>query len=434
MHSGREANEGIAQMGMQLVHLQTALKPYPGAYVTFIILALVASAWIVNWITRKVLVRLTKAVLQRWRLTSGGTNDTPLALPMIKRLSNMVPGVVFLYGLDIVPPLPKELYLILLRSGKVFMLITLALALSHGLNLVNSLYERHSYAGNRPIKGFIQIAKIVLFIIIGLMILAALSGVALTSIIAGLGAVTAVLILVFQDTLLSLVASIQIRSDERIRIGDYIEMPAFDANGTVIDIALHSVSVKNSDMTTVTIPTKRFLTDGFKNWRGMYAAQGRQIRRQVHIDQRTVQFLSNDEATQLEKKHPLLKNYRKSRMEAEDLWKESLVLEDQAVRAILAATNLDLFIYYVERLLQNHPCIRQDLTLVVRQRQPTSEGVPIEIWCFANKVDLDSFEKIQNHIFSHLIAMTAHFGLDLFQVASDRTMAMSTPKSGALVA
>src|SRR5690606_2844342 len=224
---------------------------------------------------------------------SGPDRNGKQPLRVIARLANIVPSVVIAAGLAIVPELPPGLVKGLQALCHAWTVLTIALAVSHALDVFNQFYERRPDARNKPIKGYLQVAKIVVFVLAGLSIVATLFGVKLLHVITGLGAATAVFMLIFQDTILSLVASVQISGDGRVRIGDWIEMPSQNADGDVIDIALHTVTVQNWDKTVTSIPTKKLVTESFKNWRGMQEAGGRRIKRSIYLDQHSVRFMDD---------------------------------------------------------------------------------------------------------------------------------------------
>ena len=236
--------------------------------------------------------------------------------------------------------------------------------------------------------------------------------------LSGLGAMAAVLMLVFQDTLLSVVASMQIGSNDMVRIGDWIEMPSQDADGYVIEIALHTVKVQNWDKTITTLPIRKLITDAFKNWRGMFESGGRRIKRSLYLDQRSVRFLDDAEIKRLEE-FVLLDDYleRKRRELAE--WNADL--EKQGAKPIneRRVTNLGTFRAYVEHYLRSNANINQDMMLLVRQLQPGATGLPLEIYCFTSDVRWVEHEKVQADIFDHLLAILPVFDLRVFQQCSD---------------
>ena len=248
--------------------------------------------------------------------------------------------------------------------------------------------------------------------------------------LSGLGAMAAVLMLIFQDTILSLVASLQLGSNDMVRIGDWIEMPSQNADGDVIEIALHTVKVRNWDKTITTLPVRKLITDSFKNWRGMQETGGRRIKRSLYIDQRSVRFLDEAEMQRLED-FVVLNDYleRKRRELAE--WNREL--EQQGAKPIneRRVTNLGTFRAYVEQYLRNNAHIRQDMTLLVRQLQPGATGIPLEVYCFTNDTRWAVYEGIQSDIFDHLLAILPIFDLRVFQQCSD-TSGMVIPSPALL--
>ena len=235
------------------------------------------------------------------------------------------------------------------------------------------------------------------------------------TLLAGFGAMAAVLMLVFQNTILSLVASVQISSYDMVRIGDWIEMPTLNADGDVIDMSLHTVTVQNFDKTVTTIPTNKLVTDTFKNWRGMQEAGARRIKRSIHIDQTSVHFMTVEEQNKL-KNFILLDQYLNTKSEELEKFNQQLQHHSQYNQRRL--TNLGTFRAYLEFYLQQHPGIAKDFSLMVRQLQPTSEGLPLEIYAFTNTTVWAEYENIQSDIMDHILAIIPEFGLKVYQAPS----------------
>ncbi|MGV3593115.1 MAG: mechanosensitive ion channel family protein, partial [Gammaproteobacteria bacterium] len=210
------------------------------------------------------------------------------------------------------------------------------------------------------------------------------------------------------------VASVQISSNDIVRVGDWIEMPQLNADGDVIDIALHTVKVQNWDMTITTIPTKRMITESFKNWRGMQQSGGRRIKRSLLLDQQSVHFLSDGESRHLAGVR-LLDSYLREKLDEITAWNATLEESGRTPLNTRRITNIGTFRVYVERYLRSHSGVRQDMTLIVRQLAPTADGLPLEIYCFTNTVAWVPYEKIQSDIFDHLLAIVPEFGLRVFQ-------------------
>jgi len=228
----------------------------------------------------------------------------------------------------------------------------------------------------------------------------------------GFGAMTAILLLIFRDTILSLVASVQMAGLDMVRVGDWIEMPKFNADGDVIDVALHTVKVQNWDKTITTIPTHALISESFRNWRGMQESGGRRIKRSVNIDVNSVRYLDEDELQKF-KGFKLLQEYI-ARKE-EELAEYNTKLGETANVNLRRLTNLGTFRAYLKNYLSNHPRIHQEMTLMVRQLQPTDSGIPMEIYCFTNTTNWAEYEGIQADIFDHILAQSREFGLNVFQ-------------------
>ncbi|WNH50593.1 MULTISPECIES: mechanosensitive ion channel family protein [Stenotrophomonas] len=409
--------EAVIATTQWLEGVQKTLEPYPWAYTTLVLCALALAAWLANFVTKRILLRGLRRLLRRLP-GHGAGHEGGSNLRVISRLSNLVPSMVIAAGIRIVPDLPPQLVQFVIGACQAWAILTVALAISHALDAANELYERRPDARSKPIKGYLQVVKIVVFVIAGLSIVATLLGVKLGPLVTGLGAATAVFMLIFQDTILSLVASVQISGDGRVRLGDWIEMPSQNADGDVIDIALHTITVQNFDKTITTIPTKKLVTESFKNWRGMQEAGGRRIKRALYLDQHSVGFLDAQALQRLEQ-FAVLGDYLREKQAELSEWNTGL--EAKGVNAVNArrVTNLGTFRAYVERYLRQHPGIHTDMTLLVRQLQPTTEGLPLELYCFTRTTAWAGYEGIQSDVFDHLLAILPAFGLRVFQASSD---------------
>ncbi|MET0131200.1 MAG: mechanosensitive ion channel domain-containing protein [Stenotrophomonas chelatiphaga] len=397
--------------------VQQTLEPWPWAYTLLVLAALALAAWLANFVTKRILLRGLRKLVSRLP-GHGAGHEGGNNLRVISRLSNVVPSMVIAAGIRIVPDLPPDLVAFVIGACRAWAVLTVALAVSHALDAANDLYERRPDARNKPIKGYLQVVKIIVFVIAGLSIVATLLGVKLGPLVTGLGAATAVLMLIFQDTILSLVASVQISGDGRVRLGDWIEMPSQNADGDVIDIALHTITVQNFDKTITTIPTKKLVTESFKNWRGMQEAGGRRIKRALYLDQHSVGFVDAPMLAELEQ-FAVLGDYLREKQA--ELQQYNAGLQAKGVAAVNArrVTNLGTFRAYVERYLKQHPGIHTEMTLLVRQLQPTTEGLPLEIYCFTRSTAWGEYEGVQSDVFDHLLAILPAFGLRVFQASSD---------------
>ena len=295
-----------------------------------------------------------------------------------------------------------------------FLAIFLGLTLNELLSILNNASSKYDALKDRPIKGYIQIVKIILNVFIFIIVFAILSGQSVTYYISGLGALTAVLLLVFQDTILSFVASVQIGQNNIINNGDWIEVPEYGADGDVIDIALHTVKVQNWDKTITSIPTSKIISTSVKNWRGMSEFGGRRIMRSITIDISSIKFLSIQEIENL-KKIPPIRSYldekiKEVQMFNDDSSKDAPQIEQRNL------TNIGTFRAYVENYLrQNENLDTENMTFLVRQLSPSNQGVAVQIYTFTKTTDWVEYEKIQSDIFDHLLAVLHKFDLRAYQ-------------------
>lgn len=371
-------------------------------------------AWIANWLAKHVIVRGVRRFSQLLPLNRNGALSR---FKVIDRFANIVPALVIKIGIAQVQHLSPGIIRIVGMLAQAWVFITIVLTISAALNVVNELYQRRPVARNKPIKGYLQLVKIILFIVCALLIIGTFLQKDVFTLLAGFGAMAAVLMLVFQNTILSLVASVQISSYDMVRLGDWITMPGLNADGDVIDMSLNTIKVQNFDKTITTIPTNRLITDTFMNWRGMSESGGRRIKRAILLDQTSVHFLDNDEYQHL-KSSFLLDKYLDEKNQEIAAWNESLGPQANSKLNQRALTNLGTFRAYIQNYLQHHPGIHQEMTLLVRQLEPTAQGLPLEIYCFSNSTDWAFYENVQSDIFDHLLAILPEFGLRVFQQPS----------------
>ena len=365
-------------------------------------------SWIANWITKRIVLRVLLRLLRHLPFHIEAQHIGAI----VARLSNIVPALVIQQGIAAVPHLPAGLVSFVQSLCAAFIILTIAIAVSGLLALFNDLYQRRPHAANRPLKGYVQVAKLLVYATATILMIAALMDQSPLLLLSGLGAMAAVLMLVFKDTILSLVASVQIGSNDMVRVGDWIEMPQLDANGDVIDIALHTVKVQNFDKTITTIPTHRLISESFRNWRGMSESGGRRIMRSLMIDQSSVRFLEQQDMEQLAR-FSLLKGYLQVKQQDIGRWNQQHGADNPVNGRRL--TNIGTFRAYVHAYLKARSDIAQDKTLLVRQMEPSENGLPLQIYAFANSTVWDEYEGVQGDIFDHLIAILPQFGLRLFQ-------------------
>src|SRR5690554_460100 len=276
----------------------------PWANTLVLSLLLIVAAWVANWITKQVLVRaLVKLLAAPFRQHQDLSRHG-----IIPRLAHVVPALILGAGVGFIPGLPEDFVTVVRNVCNAFVILTVTMSIAALLNLVNSVYQRRPDAANRPIKGYLEVIKIIVYAVSVLLMIATLIDRSPLILLSGLGAMAAVLMLIFQDTLLSLVASVQIASNDMLRVGDWIEMPQLNADGFVIDIALHTVKVQNWDKTITTLPTHRLISDSYRNWRAMFEWGGRRIMRSLYLDQSSAHFLSPEEWENL-RRFALLRPY-----------------------------------------------------------------------------------------------------------------------------
>ena len=397
---------------------QQWLEHYPELYSLTGLSLLLLAAWLANWVVKRILLR---GLYRALKATPIGQDGSLHDSRVIARLANIVPALIISAGITLVPNLPKAVVAVTGNVCSAFIVLTIALAISGVLTLLNNIYQKRPNAHLKPIKGYVQVLKILLFAIAAILMVASLIDRSPLILLSGLGAMAAVLMLIFQDTLLSLVASVQISSSDIVRVGDWIEMPQLNADGDVIDIALHTVKVQNWDKTITTIPTKRFISDPFKNWRGMQESGGRRIKRSLLLDQTSISFLSPEQITRLQR-FLLLGQYLNSKQSELLSWNSALAEASQEPANTRRVTNIGTFRAYVEHYLRQHPGIHQEMTQLVRQLSPTADGLPLELYCFTNTIAWARYEAIQSDIFDHLLAILPEFGLRVFQHPSGADM------------
>ncbi|WP_426119375.1 mechanosensitive ion channel family protein [Pseudomonas sp. DSP3-2-2] len=340
---------------------------------------------------------------------------------VFQRLAQMTPSLVIQFGLNLVPDLSATGKNVIGNIALAFTILFMTLAMGALLNALLDIYARTTHARTRSIKGYVQLAKMILYIFAAIIIVATLIDRSPLLLLSGLGAMSAVILLVYKDTLLSFVASVQLTSNDMLRVGDWIEMPQVGADGDVVDITLHTVKVQNFDKTIVSIPTWRLMSESFKNWRGMQQSGGRRIKRSLFIDASGVRFVSDDEERHLSQVH-LLTDYI-SRKQAELLaWNQAQGNVAQLSANRRRMTNIGTFRAYALAYLKSHPDIHPDMTCMVRQLEASALGVPLEIYCFTRTTVWTEYERIQGDIFDYLLAVLPEFGLSLYQQPSGMDM------------
>ncbi|MDH3418189.1 MAG: mechanosensitive ion channel family protein [Gammaproteobacteria bacterium] len=400
-------------MDSWLSNLDALIDTLPAWAVTALGVALLLmTALAADFIAKRRLIRGLRRITQSTRLD---WDDAMLESGVIPRFAHLLPALVIYFGLPIIPGLSEPIARVGTKVTLAYMVLVGSLAISATLTAANTAYERLPIATERPLKGFLQVAKIVVFALAAVLIVAVLIERSPVLLLSGLGAMMAVLILVFRDTILSLVASVQLTSLDMIRVGDWIEMPGCNADGDVVDISLHTVKVQNWDKTITTIPTHKLIAESFKNWRGMSLSGGRRIKRSLYIDLSSIRFLTDAEVERF-KGFRLLEDYIAQKENELAAYNEAV--GESANANLRRLTNVGTFRAYIFNYLKHHPRIHEGMTLLVRQLQPSPLGLPLEIYAFTNVTDWSIYEDIQSDIFDHLMAIVGEFGLRVYQQPS----------------
>ena len=329
-----------------------------------------------------------------------------------------IPLTVLYYGIPLIPEIHEDLTTVIMRVTASTMILVIARVLDALLSAGHTIYLMTEESKQTPIKSYIQLGKVLIYLITAMLIVANLADRSPLIFLSGIGAMTAILLLIFRDTILSLVASIQLTNNDVLRVGDWIEMPQFGADGDVIDIALNNVRVQNFDKTITVIPTHKFLEHSFKNWRGMSEAGGRRIMRSLRIDINSIRFLSYSEINRLAESH-LLKEYITRKMEDVNVYnKTNLSANTKILTNGRWLTNIGTFRAYIIEYLKKHPRTNKSLFMLVRQLEATDTGLPLQIYAFTDTTAWAEYEAIQSDIFDHLLSVAQQFDLRVFQHAS----------------
>jgi miniconductance mechanosensitive channel len=390
--------------------MQNWLQQHPTLRVVLIIFGVLLLSWIVFLITKHYLVRFLARLAQK---SKTNIDDIILERVISRRLAYIAPILVLYYFSDLLPELEG-----IVRPA-LFAVIVLVLLLSFGafINLLHEILQRLPAFRNKPIKGYVQVIKLIVYLFGFILIFSVLTGISPIGLLSGLGAMTAVLLLIFRDTILSFVASININSSDLVQVGDWIEVRKYGADGDVTDIALHTIKIQNWDKTFTVIPTHKLLEETFRNWRGMKQSGGRRIKRAIHIDISSIKFCDERMVEKFKKIH-LLKDYIEQKTKEIETYNKEHNFDENVLVNGRRMTNIGTFRAYIEIYLRHHDRINQNLTFLIRQLPPGDNGLPIEIYVFSNDVVWKNYEAIQADIFDHLLAVAPEFELRIFQKPS----------------
>nr|WP_321451198.1 mechanosensitive ion channel family protein [uncultured Carboxylicivirga sp.] len=377
-------------------------------------------SYLVNKLTRFYIIKAIEKVIRK---TKSKYDDFFVDRQVFHRLSHLAPAfVLYIFNGIVFNDFP-QIGDIVHKGIMIYLVMVFVWSLTAFFNAIMDIYETHDYAQERPIKGYIQVAQIIGYFIGVLVVVSIVFNVKLVALFTGLGAIAAVLLLIFKDTILGLVASVQLSAYKMVRIGDWVSMPSHNADGTVMDISLNTVKIQNWDKTITTIPTYEMVSHPFMNWKGMEESGGRRIKRAVNIDMRSVKFCSAEMLERAKKIHFLNSYIETKEKEIANYNKEMGIDESVKVNG-RRLTNIGLFRKYLEEYLHHHPKIHSEMTFLVRHLQPTEKGLPIEFYVFSNDQAWGNYESIQADIMDHILAILPEFHLQVYQFPTSGSLVM----------
>ncbi len=375
-----------------------------------IIVVTILLALLADFIVKRIIISSIAALTKR---TKNDWDDVFVKQKVFNRLAHLAPALIVYYALQYIFEAEK-LVEFLGNLTQTYMILVVLMVIDSVLNAMHEIYMKLPVSQGRNIKGYIQVVKIIFYAMGIILIISVFSGETPKVLMAGVGAMAAVLMLIFKDTILGFVASIQLSANKMVNVGDWISMPKYNADGDVIDISLNTVKVQNWDKTIATIPTYALVSQSFNNWKGMEESGGRRIKRSINIDMNSVTFLDEAQIEKLGSFH-LLKDYIDTKQKEIAEFNKSLNLEKGTVTNGRKMTNLGTFRKYLEEYLQHHPMISNDMTFLIRHLQPTDKGLPVEIYVFSKDQAWANYEAIQADIFDHTLAVLPEFDLQVFQ-------------------
>jgi miniconductance mechanosensitive channel len=393
------------------------------SYVILVILIVILCI-LVQLITKKVILKIFEKLVRKNKFK---WDNIMLEKGLFARLTNILPGII----IYICAPafLDSFVITVLQRGAVIYVLFALIFITNSLLDAVNEIYKTYPISKVRPIKGLLQVVKIIFYIIIGIVIIGILMNQNPFLMLGGIGAVAAVFSFVFKDSILGFIAGIQLTSNDMLRIGDWIEMQKYGADGEVVDITLNTVKIQNFDKTIVSLPAYALVSDSFKNWRGMTEFGGRRIKRSVYVDMNSIVFCTS-EMLEKYKKFNYLKDYITEKEKEIKLYNEQHNPEEKLRINGRYLTNIGTFRIYIQFYLKNHPRLMKKMPLMVRQLEPKENGLPLEIYVFTDVTDWEIYETIQADIFDHIFSIAEEFDIRIFQNPTGYDMRLIGPGKG----
>lgn len=399
--------------------LNTFTLPYASLITLLAILGIIL---LISLIVHGFLHRVVLTFLRRFAEKS--SRNGPKAIfdsKLFSRFALLMQGILLQIQLEVFLQGNVPVFSLLMMASQVWMMVFSLLIVFSLLDLVLNLSESSIFATQLPLRGIFQSLKLIATLLIALMIISVMIGKSPLVLLTGLGAMTAVLMLVFKDPILGLVAGVQLSANSMLRLGDWLEMPKYNADGVVVDIGLTTVKVRNWDNTITTIPTWALISDSFKNWQAMSESGGRRIKRSINIDTTSIRFLNEEDIVEMQRAQ-LLTPYLQGKKEEVSAWNAGLDCDLSTPLNGRRMTNIGTFRAWLEAWLKAHPHTHKGMTLMVRQLAPGSEGLPIEIYLFTSTTVWLEYEKIQADIFDHIFAVLPEFGLRVHQTPTGNDM------------
>ena len=378
---------------------------YQGLASLIIVASISLVVIVINFITKKIILSFFKRIAK----STSSSFDDLLIKNKVPGLLSYIPSLFFLFW--IIPSYSNTLYLLI----EAFTVILFILTVRAILNTVKDYFKSSDSLKHIPVDSYIQVIMIFIWFVGIILILSILTGREVGTFLASLGALSAIIILVFRDTILGFVSSIQITVNDTVRIGDWITMKGSNADGNVIEVNLSTVKVQNFDNTITTIPTYKLVSDSFINWRGMSESDGRRIKRSLLIKPSSIKFLNDEEIESLKKIHLLSDYIKKIHKEIKSYNSSNQVDKSMLING-RNLTNLGIFREYIQRYLKEHPDTNDNLTMMCRQLQPTAQGIPIQIYAFSKDKEWTKYEALTSDIFDHLLSSVKYFNLECFEL------------------
>ncbi|WP_151733449.1 mechanosensitive ion channel family protein [Paenibacillus tengchongensis] len=391
------------------------------------LLGIAAICILAHYITRRVVLKLiAKSIYSNNKYQ---WDNIMLERKVFHKLSHLVPAIIIYYSAPAFPDYQE----LIIKAVITYIIIVVLLVVDALLSAVNDIYRTFEVSKSKPIRGYIQVIKIFAFAVGAILVIANLIEKSPLLLLSGIGALSAVIMLVFRDSLLGLVAGVQLASNDMVRVGDWIEMPKYGADGDIIDISLNTVKVQNWDKTITTIPSYALISDSFKNWRGMQNSGGRRIKRSICIDTGSIGFCTEEMIRKFSSIHYLSEYIQSKRTEIEHFNRAKQISSSDKING-RALTNIGVFRIYIQQYLCHHPQIHRDMSIMVRQLAPGETGLPLEIYAFTSDIRWSEYERVQADIFDHILSVAPEFGLRVFQKpsGSDMQSLLKTPAQAAL--